>query len=436
MEFTMNLAGKNKMTNKTFLLCATLLSLLAGTLSADETYEIRTFRKIVLTTTFYAEGSGYGDFNKDGKMDAVYGPHWYEGPDFKNKHALYPVKPFKPTGYSNNFITMVNDVNSDGYDDILVNEWPGKAVHWFENPRGKTDGEWKKHLMHPAVDNESPRFDDITGDGKPELIFHTGGRLGYARPGADLTQPWRFFPISSKEKWGRYQHGLGFGDVNGDKKADFMMVNGWWEQPAGKEPAEPGAATNWKKHAVRLGTKGGAHMYTYDVDGDGDMDIIASMDAHNYGLAWLEQERKDGNISFKKHLIMGSKPEDNAYGLRFSQMHAVCLVDMDGDGLKDIITGKRYWAHGPKGDSEPDAPAVLYWFKLVRSRENGVHYIPYQIDNDSGVGTQFTVGDLTGDGNPDVVTGNKKGGYVFIQEVKKVGKDEWLKAQPKRLSPK
>ena len=109
---------------------------------------------------------------------------------------------------------------------------------------------------------------------------------------------------------------------------------------------------------------------------------------------------------------------------------------MDGDGLKDIITGKRYWAHGPKGDSEPGAPAVLYWFKLVRSKKDGVHYIPHQIDNDSGVGTQFTVGDLTGDGHPDVVTGNKKGGYVFIQEVKKVSKEDWLKAQPKLLHPK
>ena len=242
------------------LLFASQLLLLAGPLLAEETYVVRTFRKIVLTTTFYAEGSGYGDFNKDGKMDAVYGPHWYEGPDFQNKHTLYPVKAFEPKGYSNNFITMVNDVNSDGYDDILVNEWPGKAVHWFENPEGKTDAPWKKHLMHPAVDNESPRFDDITGDGKPELIFHTGGRLGYARPGADLTQPWSFFPVSEKEGWGRYQHGLGFGDVNGDKKPDFLMVNGWWEQPAGKEPGDPAGVTTWKKHAVRLGTRGGSHM--------------------------------------------------------------------------------------------------------------------------------------------------------------------------------
>ncbi|MFP6633620.1 MAG: hypothetical protein VCD16_13385, partial [Planctomycetota bacterium] len=83
MKSMTNLAGKNKMINKTFLLCTILLSLLAGTLPADEPYEVRTFRKIVLTTTFYAEGSGFGDFNKDGEMDAVYGPHWYEGPEFK-----------------------------------------------------------------------------------------------------------------------------------------------------------------------------------------------------------------------------------------------------------------------------------------------------------------------------------------------------------------
>ena len=43
---------------------------------------------------------------------------------------------------------------------------------------------------------------------------------------------------------------------------------------------------------------------------------------------------------------MGSKPEHNPYGVKFSQLHALQLVDMDGDGLKDLITGKRYWAHG------------------------------------------------------------------------------------------
>jgi DNA helicase-2/ATP-dependent DNA helicase PcrA len=42
--------------------------------------------------------------------------------------------------------------------------------------------------------------------------------------------------------------------------------------------------------------------------------------------------------------------------------------------------------------------AVLYWFKLVRTHDGGVDFVPYLIDDQSGVGTQLTVGDLNGDG--------------------------------------
>ena len=91
------------------------------------------------------------------------------------------------------------------------------------------------------------------------------------------------------------------------------------------------------------------------------------------------------------------------------------MADVNNDGLKDIITGKRYWAHGPKGDADPAGAAVVYWFELSRTA-SGVRYIPHEIDNNSGVGTQFAVGDLNSDGRIDIVTGNKKGGHVFIQQ--------------------
>jgi hypothetical protein len=108
---------------------------------------------------------------------------------------------------------------------------------------------------------------------------------------------------------------------------------------------------------------------------------------------------------------------------------------MDGDGLKDFVVGKRFWAHGPTGDVEPNAPAVLYWFKLVRHADKTVDYVPYLVDDNSGVGTQVAAGDVNGDGLPDIVVGNKKGAFVFLQEAKRVSREEWEKAQPKVYQP-
>jgi hypothetical protein len=98
-----------------------------------------------------------------------------------------------------------------------------------------------------------------------------------------------------------------------------------------------------------------------------------------------------------------------------SQTHALHCVDINGDGLKDLVTGKRWWAHGPKGDADPNAPAKLYWFEARKNSDGLIRFVPHEIDNDSGIGTQFVVTDINGDKLLDVVTANKKGVFVFEQ---------------------
>ena len=369
------------------------------------------FKKIRLTDTFYAEAAGLGDIDRDGHGDAIYGPHWYAGPDFARQHQIYPPEKFLPQNYSQNFATFVHDINGDQWLDVIVNVWPGKEVFWFQNP-GEAGGAWQRHLAYPTVDNESPHLVDITGDGKKELIFHTGGVLGFAGP-TDPTgvERWLFHPCSDNGNWRQYQHGLGVGDLNGDGRPDLLMAEGWWEQPAVL------AATPWQKHPFTFAQEG-AQMHVYDVDGDGDGDVITSLAAHGYGLSWFEQIKKDGAIDFIEHAILPAVAEKQLNGVQFSQPHALEVVDVNGDGLKDIVTGKRYWAHGPTGDVDATGPAVLYWFELARgpaaAGTTTVHYSPHLIDSDSGIGTQFVTGDLNGDGQLDIVTGNKKGGFVFL----------------------
>lgn len=423
-------------------------------LVAAKNYSLHTFKKFQLTDQFWAEGANFGDFNRDGKNDIVSGPFWYEGPNFKTRHEFYlateKFKVKKADGteetisgfegalgtnntYSKNFIAFTHDFNGDKWPDILVLGFPGEQSWWFENPRGK-EGHWARHTTIDVTDNESPTFGNLIGDDKPEIICSSKGFLGYAQPDwKNPTNKWTWHNISPDNKYHRFTHGLGFGDVNDDGRKDILEKDGWWEQPKSLA-GDP----IWKQHKFPFAPgMGGSQMYVYDVNGDGLNDVISGLAAHGYGLVWYEQLRgknENGEINFKPHTILNPDAKPNEYGVLFSQLHSVDLVDMDGDGLKDIVTGKRFWAHGNHGDVEPNAPAVLYWFQLVRNKDKSVDFVPHLIDNDSGVGTQVVAGRINGDKCLDIVVGNKKGTFVLLHDKEKVSKTEWEAAQPKRVS--
>ena len=44
-----------------------------------------------------------------------------------------------------------------------------------------------------------------------------------------------------------------------------------------------------------------------------------------------------------------------------------------------------------------------------------IAFEPREIDDQSGIGTQFVVADFNGDGLLDIVTSNKKGVFLFEQ---------------------
>ncbi|HEX3988854.1 MAG TPA: VCBS repeat-containing protein [Verrucomicrobiae bacterium] len=418
------------------VICAAL-GLATGIAAAQE--KEPTFRKIQLTSDFWSEGAAYADFNHDGHMDIVSGPFWYEGPDFKTRHEYRHAtqQSFTTTNaageavtfpgfegahgekndYSDDFLTFTFDINGDGWPDVIVVGFPGKETYWYENPRGNS-GLWTQHTIIDSTDDESPSFGDLFGDGKGELLCCTSNYLGYAAP-ADWKNPaekWVFHRVSPMHPdYQRFLHGLGFGDVNGDGRNDLIIKDGWYEQPASCD-GDP----VWKFHPFPFAPNGSSTMFAYDVNGDGLADIITCLNPHGFGLAWYEQlpeKSADGETQFKQHLILNPDGTPNSYGVAFSQPHSVALVDIDGDGLKDIVTGKRFWAHGKHGpDPKSNDPAVLYWFKLVRGENHSADFVPHLIDSDSGVGTEVLAGDVNGDGKPDIVVGNKKGTFVFLQQ--------------------
>ncbi len=492
-----------------------------------------TWKKTIVDKIFRSEGVAVADVNKDGKLDIICGDVWYEAPGWK-MHPLRKERTkdhvWNPAGYSESFAVFADDVNGDGYPDIIVLPFPGKACYWYENPKGKPEL-WKEHLLTNSACNETPIYIDLFKTGKRVLVMgwqpekqNNMGEMCYFLPGKDPSQPWQRMSISGPSVKGkevpgtqRFSHGLGHGDINGDGRIDILCTAGWWEQPE-KVSEHP-----WKFHPANLGPLC-ADMYTLDVDGDGKSDVISSS-AHGYGFWWHQQQagktgptfvtreffppppalaKEPAGFKFTKeeqalyaainkyraeqhrgpwrtnpllcqaarglaqsgpkkaeeHLdkykgkvpvaatfstpqeavkaLRENYPKVTAPGLEvgvgasnngnlavvigdrglfslFGQSHALHLVDINGDGLKDLVTGRRWWAHGPKGDVSPADPAYLYWFEARRGPDGLITFIPHLIDDDSGIGTQFTVLDINGDGVPDIVISNKRGVFIFEQ---------------------
>jgi hypothetical protein len=370
------------------------------------------WKKTVIDKVFRSEGVAVADVNRDGKMDIINGEAWYEAPTWK-MHEFRKLGDYGDglKGYSNSFACWADDINGDGFPDVIVIGFPGAPCHWYENPKGK-EGHWKQHEIWHSACNETPLYVDLFGKGKKVLLMgwqppkqERMGQMAFFTPDADPTKKWIMNPISEPSVQGKeipgtfkYSHGLGVGDINRDGRMDVVCTGGWWEQPS-KYEGKP-----WVFHTAQLGAPC-ADMYVDDFDGDGLNDVV-STSAHKFGIWWHKQlPGKNKETEFNTRVLF---PE------LISETHACHYLDLDGDGVKDLVTGKRWYSHGR---SEPGSnwPPCVYLLKGKKGSDGIVTFSPFVIDNDSGVGTQFTIADINGDGKPDIITSNKKGTYLLEQ---------------------
>jgi len=276
------------------------------------------------------------DINGDGKLDIISGENWYAAPKWVKTR-------FRDLGFNNNYIDDFSDlpldVNGDGHVDLVMATWFDRELSWWQNP-GKGKGVWKKHVIEQGLNHEFAFLVDLDNDGKAnEVLPQFGG------PKAIIA-----WYEAKNGKWVRHQvhnaghgHGIGAGDVNGDGRADILTPKGWFEAPPDPRNGEWKYHPDWE-HKEHLG-----FLYVHDVNEDGRTDIVSSH-AHDYGVFWMERGPDD---KFTKRLI------DDTW----SQAHATALVDLNGDGKKDLLTGKRYMAHEHENGARE--PLGIYWYETL-----------------------------------------------------------------------
>ncbi len=341
-----------------------------------------------------AESVGVFDVNGDRVLDIVSGSYWYEGPQFLKRHFIGQVK--RVGEYFDDFSTIPMDVNGDGKMDFITGAWFNKTLLWKENPGNEQ--EWQEHEITKTGNIETTRAWDVNGDGYDDIVPNTPNNpLAYYTLIRDKNgkPTGQFSKVQVVEKHG---HGLGFGDINGDGRGDFIVSDGWIEAPD-QPDTKP-----WKFHPdFKLGGASVPIVVT-DVNQDGVNDFIVGQ-GHSYGLDWYEQKINGQSIKFIKHPI---DPDQ-------SQYHTMAWVDLDNDGQKELITGKRYRAHNGNDPGDNDPPG-LYFFKWNgESFTKGIiSYGPF--GEGKGTGVFFSVADLNNSGKMDIIVAGKDGLYVFFNE--------------------
>jgi hypothetical protein len=344
------------------------------------------------------EAASIFDVNNDGVLDIVSGGYWFPGPDFAKQIKICDV-PREDEEYYDDFADYPLDVNGDGYLDIVTGGYWGQTLRWRENPKGQPVP-WTVHDIGRCGNIETIRFWDVDGDGFSEIVPNLiNGPYYVYKLIRDAqgrgTAKFERYEIFSEP--GGQGHGLGFGDVDGDGKPDFILPNGWLKNPGGDPLTK-----KWQlQPEFHLGMSS-VPILVYDVDADGLPDLIVGQ-AHDYGLDWWRQKRDEsGKRTWTKHSIDAT----------VSQYHDLQLHDLDNDGWPELVTGKRCRAHR---DNDPGAadPVGLFYFRINKGR-----FQKFTIDygppaQTAGVGIYFWVADIDGNGYKDILAPGKTGLVLF-----------------------
>lgn len=235
-----------------------------------------------------------GDLDGDGDLDLAVGQFGYDDGEIRwmenkgnwvfDSHLLLKL--------SGTIHTPVADMDGDGDLDIVAlvsQEW--EEIYLFEND-GK--GHFKTRLIYGSTNEDfgssGISLADLDMDGDPDILYTNGDAFDYIPPGP---RPW---------------HGVQWLENKGEGTFEYHRIGDF-----------PGA------YAANAA----------DVEGDGDLDVVAVScfndwdKADSQSMIWFEN---DGDMGFVPH------------GLTSDPTHLLVLDsdDMDNDGRPDLVTGGFY----------------------------------------------------------------------------------------------
>ncbi len=291
----------------------------------------------------------------------------------------------------------IADVNGDGVPDLLMatvhdqgsGANPGFASVILGNKSAPGTFQSGAHYGTTGTDPSSIAAADLTGSGGIDLVvanFASGSVSVFMH---DAANPGRFQAAVDVPTGGQPNQVV-IGDLNGDGKPDLALADLSSNGNAVivfQDPANPGRflapvnlSTGHITTAVAIG----------DLNGDGKPDVVAAnfdTNGNNGRVSvFLQDPANPGKFLARVDFAAGGQPQ------------AVKIVDLNGDGLPDLVVANRRPGADGTGSS---GVSVL----LQDPAQPGTFRAPVTYATQAA-SVDVAVADLNGDGKPDLAVAN------------------------------
>jgi len=232
---------------------------------------------------------------------------------------------------------------------------------------------WTKHTISDSFDGAcSVHAQDINGDGFVDVLAAAidGNRVALWTNSGSYPISWIYQTIDSNFIGACFVYAE---DVDGDNDLD-VLASAWYGNELAWWENDGGNPISWTKHSIEVGFFNAHEVTATDMDSDNDVDVLGAA-ALTDEIAWFENDGLNP-IAWTKHTIDAD----------FDGARSVKAVDIDGDGLKDVVGAALL------------ADAVTWW------RNNGDStWTEYPIDTTFGMAHMVYSFDIDADGDSDVV---------------------------------
>ena len=215
------------------------------------------------------------DVNRDGRLDIVSGGFWYEASDWLRR----PTRQVEQIrGRFDDYSNLPLDVDGDGLLDLVSVNYRSRSLYWVRQPCDPL-GEWERQVIDTPGPSETGLLVDVNGDGRRVWTSHaidTSWSQAHAPLLADLDGDGRQDLVAGKRFLGHEGRDPGEYDP---------LVIYWYRYVA--------ETRTWTRQLVSAGDGCGMDLdpKCVDLDGDGDLDLLAPARS---GLFLLENLRIGG----------------------------------------------------------------------------------------------------------------------------------------------